>query len=285
MPGIAGFSTASVDLALYQPRTQNARKWPHGRPVIYHVHGGAQVAGDRFFGLEFPMGHFAPSDNIVVASIEYRLAPEHPAPAGAYDVYAGLVYLVDHANELDIDPARIVLYGISGGAAVTASAALLSRKIGGPKCAALVLDIPMVDDRQEDRASALQFEDGTMWPGWSDKKAWDAVLGDGDRTDPDGVKIAGRADSLADLPLTFIDIGTCESMRDQAVAFASKIWKDGGRAELHVWPGVYHGSAMFEPGVPVGEEMVRVQRGFLERVFGFLEVDESVEDKKEPTNL
>jgi acetyl esterase/lipase len=57
-------------------------------------------------------------------------------------------------------------------------------------------------------------------------------------------------------------------MRDQAVAFASKIWRDGGSAELHVWPGVYHGGAMFEPDVSVGREMFRVQRGFLQRVLG-----------------
>jgi acetyl esterase/lipase len=178
------------------------------------------------------------------------------------------VYIVDHAKELDIDPEKIVLYGTSGGAAVAASAALLSRKLGGPKCRALVLDIPMLDDRQDVTSSAKQFWEGTIWPGWMEERAWNAVLGDGDRTDPDGVKVAGRADSLAGLPLTFIDVGECECMRDQAVAFATRIWKDGGSAELHVWPGVYHGGAMFEPGVPVGEEMIRVQKAFLKRVLG-----------------
>ena len=162
-----------------------------------------------------------------------------------------------------------MLYGISGGAAaVAASAVLLSRKLRGPKCRALVLDIPMLDDRNEASSSAKQFWEGTIWPGWMDEQGWNAVLGDGDRTDSDGVRVAGRADSLADLPLTFIDVGECECMRDQAVAFAARIWKDGGGAELHVWPGVYHGGAMFEPGVAVGEEMVRVQRGFLGRVLG-----------------
>lgn len=284
VPGIEGLSTATIDLALYRPSADNARSWPNGRPLIYHVHGGGQVSGDLYFGFDHPMSLFEAADNIALASIEYRLAPEHPAPAGAYDAFAGLVYLVKHAKELGIDPEKIVLFGISGGAGVAASAALLSRKLDGPKCAALVLSIPMVDDRQEGSASAEQFEEGTIWPGWMDRKGWSAVLGDGDRTDPDGVRVPGRANSLADLPLTFIDIGSCESMRDQAVAFASKIWRDGGRAELHVWPGVYHGSAMFEKGVPVGKEMIRVQKAFLERVFELKKVDVGAEEK-ETANL
>ncbi|KAF3006441.1 hypothetical protein E8E13_002424 [Curvularia kusanoi] len=276
IPGIPGLSDATVDLAFYQPRSETGRTWPMGRPLVYHVHGGAQAAGDRYFALDCPMANVSPEGNVVFASIEYRLVPEHPAPAGAYDVYAGLVYLFTHAKELGIDPKKIVLYGVSGGAAVSASAALLSRKLAGPKCAALVLHMPMLDDRQADHASPKQFWHDTPWPGWMENKVWDLVLGDGDRSDPDGVRIAGRAESLADLPLTFIDIGECETMRDQAVAFASRIWRDGGRAELHVWPGVYHGAAMFEPEIPVSQAMIKAQKNFLERVFG---LDEG-EDRK-----
>ena len=79
------------------------------------------MGGDRYFALEYPMANLSPEDNVAFASIEYRLVPEHPAPAGAYDVYAGLVYLATHAKELGIDPEKIVLYGVSGGAAVSAS--------------------------------------------------------------------------------------------------------------------------------------------------------------------
>lgn len=168
VPGVPGMSSAKVTLALWQlPQSsqpeQPLRKWLTGRPMIYHVHGGGQIAGDRFFGPEFVMSHFTPQENVVFASPEYRLAPEHRAPAAAYDVYAGLVYLVENAKELDLDPSKIVPYGISGGAALAADAALLSRRVGGPKCCALLLDIPMLDDRES--ISRQQFEDGTTWPG------------------------------------------------------------------------------------------------------------------------
>ncbi|KAF1923126.1 alpha/beta-hydrolase [Didymella exigua CBS 183.55] len=280
IPGIPGSSNSPITLALWQlpySSSPEQKKWPNGRSVIYHIHGGGQIAGDRFLGLESVVSHFEPQENIVFASPEYRLAPEHRAPAAAYDVYAGLVYLVENAKELNINPSKIVLYGISGGAALAASAALLSRKIGGPRYCALVLDIPMLDDRGS--VSREQFDDGTVWQGWMDVKAWDAVLGDGDRNDGDGIRVAGRAEDLSGLPDVFIDIGACESMRDSAVAFASRVWKDGGRAELHVWPGVYHGGAMFEPDVPVSKEMTRTQRGFLQRVLGLGEDDRNNDGK------
>lgn len=282
IPSLSSSGSPPTTLALYQvpPTTEDQRKWPNGRPVILHIHGGGQIAGDRFFGLEFPMAHFTPSDGIVFASPEYRLAPEHPAPAGAVDVYTCLVYLAQHAEELGIDAEKIVLYGISGGAGIAASAALLGRREGGPRCKALVLDIPMLDDRQQLYASARQFREGTTWPGWMDERAWECVLGaEEGREDAEGVRVAGRVEDLSGLPVTFVDVGECEAMRDQAVAFASRIWRDGGSAELHVWPGVYHGGALFEPGVAVGQGMVKVQKGFLERVLGLGEYDVGGEEK------
>ncbi|KAJ4364789.1 hypothetical protein N0V95_000633 [Ascochyta clinopodiicola] len=281
IPGIPSLDPTPSTLALYQvrPSEPNLRSWPSGRPLIYHIHAGGQIAGTRFLGLTFPMAHFDASENVVFASHEYRLAPEHRAPAAAFDVYAGLVYLVSHAKELGIDPERIVLYGISGGAGVAASAVLLSRREQGPRVCALVLDVPMLDDRRERFVSQAQFRDGTTWPGWMDEQAWDAVLGDGDREDKDGVRVPGRAEDLGGLPLTFIDVGSCESIRDGAVEFASKIWRDGGSAELHVWPGVYHGGPMFEPDVAVSKAMARVQKGFLERVLGMSEGSGEGEEK------
>ena len=119
-PGVIGPSHHAVTMSLYQSTHKMSRKWPTGRPVVYYVHGGGQVAGDRFFGVVDAMAHFSPADDIVFVSPKYRLAPEYPAPAGAFDVYSGLVYLVSHAKELGIDPARIILYGCSGGAGVAA---------------------------------------------------------------------------------------------------------------------------------------------------------------------
>jgi acetyl esterase/lipase len=264
-PGVSGLSDHPVTISLWQSTLGTRRTWSTGRPVVYYVHGGGQIAGDRFFGVTDAMAHFSPAEDVIFVSPEYRLAPEHPAPAAAYDVYAGLVYLVSHAGELGIDPASIVLYGISGGAAIAASTGLLARQLHGHKVAALLLNIPMLDDRHDEYASATQFRAETVWPGWTDEWAWNAVLGS-DRDDPTGVRVAGRAEELSSLPPTYIDAGTCEVFRDAAVRFATRIWQAGGTAELHVWPGMYHGASIFEPDVTVGRDMMRCQQGFLHRI-------------------
>ncbi|RYN68237.1 hypothetical protein AA0117_g11237 [Alternaria alternata] len=264
---VSDLSDYDVTVSLWQSTHETRRPWPSGRPVIYYIHGGGQIAGTRFFGVTEAMAHFSPADDVVFASPEYRLAPEHPAPAAAYDVYAGLQYLVSHAKELNIDPTKIILYGNSGGAAIAASTGLLARQLNGHKVAALLLNIPMLDGRHEDYVSASQFRTETIWPGWTDEWAWNSILGS-DRNDPTGVRVAGRAEELSNLPPTFIDVGACEVFRDAAVKFATRIWQVGGTAELHVWPGVYHGATMFEPQVAVGKEMVRCQQGFLHRILG-----------------
>lgn len=94
------------------------------------------------------------------------------------------------------------------------------------------------------------------------------VLGqDRGQPDVDEVRSPGRAVDLSNLPPAFIDLGECEVFRDSAVAFASQIWISGGSAELHVFPGLYHGGALFEPHVPVSKAALAAQRDFIQRMF------------------
>ncbi|KAI0569002.1 alpha beta domain protein, partial [Pyrenophora tritici-repentis] len=144
-PGIIGLSHHPVPISLYQSIRKMSHKWPAGRLVVYYVHGGGKIAGDRFFSVAEAMAHFSPADDVIFVSPEYRLAPEHPAPVGVIDMYLGLVYLVSHAKEFGIDSARIVLYECSGGAGIAASACLAARELNGHKVAALLLNIPMLD--------------------------------------------------------------------------------------------------------------------------------------------
>lgn len=266
VPAVKSLADNSSTLAIFQ--TKNSTNT--NRAVLLYVHGGGQVVGNRFHYLEgFLSLVYTVDDNTVLAAVEYRRAPEHPAPAAAYDCYAALVYLAEHAAELGIDPARILIHGISGGAPLAAAAVLLARKLGGPQVCAQVLSIPMIDDRDH-WTSHKQFESGTLWPGKTNRQAWEMVLGaDKGKPDVDEIRSPGRATDLSNLPPTFIDVGECEVFRDSAVAFATSIWKSGGSAELHVFPGIYHGAAMFEPDVPVSKAMVAAQRNFHERAFGF----------------
>ncbi|GAB1202550.1 hypothetical protein APSETT445_001168 [Aspergillus pseudonomiae] len=267
VPAVKGLDDHSSTLSIFRSKCPTDTK----KSVLYYIHGGGQVSGTRFSGLDSVISLLPENENLVFATIEYRLAPEYRAPAGAYDCYAGLVYLADNAVELGVNPANIVVFGISGGGPLAAASCLLSRNLGYPQVRAQMLVVPMLDDRDEIGVSWRQFETGTLWPGQSNRMAWDMVLGQ-ERGGPhvDEVRCAARAIDLSKLPPAFIDVGECEVFRDGAVAYASRIWESGGTAELHVWPGVYHGAHLLED-TPVTQAMLAAQRGYIVRALELCE--------------
>ncbi|MEU6665722.1 alpha/beta hydrolase [Streptomyces sp. NPDC046727] len=209
-------------------------------PVIYHVHGGGLVAGTNRAGLAEPLA-WACELGAVVVSVEYRLAPEHPYPAPTEDVYAGLLWTAEHAREIGGDPDRIVAAGASAGGGLAAALALLLRDREGPPLIGQLLMYPMLDDRN-DTVSAHQMAGVDTWDRTANETGWTALLGDR-RGGPDVSPYAApaRATDLSGLPPAFLDVGSAETFRDEVVDFASRIWRCGGVAELHVWPGGFHG--------------------------------------------
>ncbi|RDW81315.1 uncharacterized protein DSM5745_04872 [Aspergillus mulundensis] len=259
-------SKPSVTLSIFQSRNSSTKS--HSRPVLYYVHGGGQIAVNRFLGIDLPISFFLKGNiDAVYVGVEYCLAPEHRAPAAAVDCYAGLEYLADHADELGIDVSQILVHGSSGGAAPAAAACTLALIGGYPEIRAQMLSMPMLDDRN-DTVSARQFERGVAWSGAMHREAWDYVLGRGGETTVSELMAPARATDLSGLPPAFIDVGECEVFRDEAVAYASRIWQSGGTAELHVWPGSYHGMFLVEPQVPVARAVVDAQRKYIWRLFG-----------------
>ncbi|MFF8537250.1 alpha/beta hydrolase [Streptomyces sp. SAS_267] len=216
------------------------------RPVIYHSHGGGMVLGNSRAGVEVVL-EWARELDAVVVSVEYRLAPEHPYPAGVEDVYAGLLWTARHAGELGGDPERIVVAGASAGGGLTAALTLLARDREGPRPLGQVLMYPMLDDRN-DTPSAYQMAGVGAWDRTANETAWTAVLGEA-RGGPDVPAYAApaRASDLSGLPPAFLDVGSAETFRDEVVDYASRIWRAGGEAELHVWPGGFHGFDAFAP--------------------------------------
>ncbi|WP_442945799.1 alpha/beta hydrolase [Nonomuraea sp. LPB2021202275-12-8] len=215
-------------------------------PVVYHTHGGGMIAGDHRTGLD-ELLDWALELGLVVVSVEYRLAPEYPHPAPIEDCYAGLVWTAEHAGELGVDPGRILVAGASAGGGLAAALALLARDQGGPALVGQVLMCPMLDDRN-DTASAAQMAGLGVWDRTSNDTGWGALLGDA-RGGPEVSPYAApaRATDLSGLPPAIIDVGSAETFRDEDVAYASRIWQAGGQAELHVWPGGFHGFDMLVP--------------------------------------
>ncbi|GAA2570010.1 alpha/beta hydrolase [Streptomyces roseoviolaceus] len=235
------------------------------RPVLYHVHGGGMVIGNNRVGVDVPLA-WAQALDAVVVSVEYRLAPEHPHPAPVEDVYAGLLWTADHAAELGADPERIVIAGASAGGGLCAALALLTRDRKGPQPIGQVLMCPMLDDRN-DTPSTYQMAGLGVWDRTANETGWTALLGSR-RGGPyvPAYAAPARAEDLTGLPPAFLDVGSAETFRDEVVAYASRIWQAGGVAELHVWPGGFHGFDGFAPQAALSQSARAAHVNWLRRL-------------------
>lgn len=238
-----------------------------GTAGIYLIHGGGQLLGNRFFGVDSLIDDVLRFGAVGV-TVDYRLAPEHPAPAAVEDCYAGLVWFAEHADELGVDPTRIIVTGGSAGGGLSAGVCLLARDRGGPTPAGQLLHAPMLDDRNES-VSAHQYDGIGAWDRNNNDTAWNAILGPLRGTDDvSGYVAPARAADLSGLPPAFIDVGAAEVFRDEATEYARRIWATGGRAELHVWAGAYHGFAGFSAGAEVSRAATAARRSWLRRMLG-----------------
>lgn len=235
-------------------------------PALYFIHGGGMVLGDHRTGLPTGALRWAREIGAGLVSVGYRLAPEHPHPAPVEDCYAGLVWTADHTGELGIDPERIVVAGVSAGGGLAAAVSLLARDRGGPALRAQLLICPMLDDRN-DSPSSRQLAGVDTWDRTSNETGWAALLGErAGGPDVPAYAAPARAVDLSGLPPAFLDVGSCETFRDEDVDYAVRIWRAGGEAELHVWPGGYHGFDSTVPDAAVSQAAQAARLGWLRRV-------------------
>jgi acetyl esterase/lipase len=235
------------------------------RPLVYFVHPGGMVLGTSRSGVDVPLV-WARELDMTVVSVEYRLAPEHPHPAPSEDSYAGLEWVAALADEVGMDPERLLLAGISAGGGMAAALALMARDRGGPSLAGQMLLCPMLDDRN-DSPSTWQMEGLGLWDRNANATGWAALLGEA-HGGPDVSPYAApaRADDLAGLPPAFLDVASAETFRDEVVDYASRLWRAGGRAELHVWPGGCHDFDSLAPEATMSHDARAARMSWLRRV-------------------
>ena len=221
-----------LNLLLWKPKGSTSQ------PCIYHVHGGGLVFGRASDDMP-RMAKLGSTFNMATASIEYRLAPEHPYPAALEDVVTGFEWLTRNASQIGISARDILLSGSSAGGGLAAAATLFMRDHGGPLPLGLLLMCPMLDDRNNSH-SGYQMEGAGSWDRIANETGWSAYLGK-NRSEVPIYASPSRAQDLSDLPPIFLDVGSAETFRDEVVAFAAHVWSCGGQAELHVWPGGTHG--------------------------------------------
>lgn len=255
-PGLDG--GPEVRVKVYTPSGQTA---PIG--AMLWMHGGGMVLlsadGDDFLCAMRALDH-----GCVVVSVDYRLAPETPAPGPVDDCFAALTWLASSADELGVDPARIMVGGASAGAGLAAGTTLRARDTGGPSLLAQLLIFPMLDHRNE-TPSSHAIHDQRVWNRAANLDAWAAYLGDGEPTIYSSPAIA---DDLSGLPPAYISVGTFDMFMDEDIAYATALNRAGVACELHVYPGAFHASVGFMPDHPTSVRWAADEAGFIDRSFG-----------------
>lgn len=215
-------------------------------PGVLWIHGGGYVLG----GVEeddLVCQHVAEEVGCVVVSVEYRLAPEYPFPAPMEDCYAALKWMAGNALELGIDPARIAITGPSAGGGLTAGLALLARDRGEVSVAFQAPIYPMIDDRNA-TPSSQENESSRIWSRKYNENGWRAYVGEnagGEDASP--YAAASRATDLSGLPPAYIAVGTLDVFLYEDIEYARSLIEAGVPTELHVYPGIFHGSDIFVP--------------------------------------
>jgi acetyl esterase/lipase len=235
---------SGVGIRLHRPPDQDGPA-----PSMLWIHGGGYVMGharqdDRL------CRRFSEKLGITVASVEYRLAPEHPFPAGLEDCYAALMWL---AALPAVDPQRVAIGGASGGGGLAAALALLARDRGEIKPALQLLAYPMLDDRAVAQSGVAR--NYRMWTESSNRFGWASYLGG---ADPEVAVPARRAD-LSGLPPAWIGIGTLDLFYPEDVAYAERLKAAGVPCKLEVVPGAFHGFDAIAPGRPVSRAFFESQ--------------------------
>jgi acetyl esterase/lipase len=228
-----------VPVRIYRPLVQ-----PRAAPALLYIHGGGFVVGS----IETEHGNaiaLASTLGIVVVAVGYRLAPEHPYPAGLHDCEAAFLWCVANAGELGIDAARLGVFGQSAGGGLTAALCLLRRDRSGPQPCFQFLGIPELDDRLQ-TPSMRAFADTPLWNLPAARYSWRYYLGElvpGSAAVP-AYAAPARESDLAGLPPACVTVMEFDPLRDEGLHYAQRLLQAGVSVELHAYPGTFHGSSL-----------------------------------------
>ncbi len=241
---------------------------PHGdverdRPCIVFYHGGGFVLCD----IESHDGFcraLARGGQAVVVSVGYRLAPEHPAPTAALDCFAAFRWVIEHSNDLGIDPRRTAVAGDSAGGNLAAVTAIMCREQRGSAPAAQLLLYPAIDP-SFDTDSYRRYATGYVNTRAAMQWYWSQYLGGEQLPEPAYLVAPARADSHAGLPPAVIVTAGLDPLHTEGCAYARRLSEAGVAVVHRDFPGLYHGF-MTNPSFPAGASALRLVCRDLERL-------------------
>ena len=234
-------------------------------PALVYFHGGGWVTGDvdTHEGICRTLANAA---RCVVASVDYRCAPEFPYPAAAEDAYAATRWVAEQAAALGIDARRLAVCGDSAGGNLAAAVALMARDRGGPSLSFQVLVYP-VTDCDFDRPSYRENAEGYLLTADSMRFYWDQYAPDvAARTQPYAAPM--RAASLAGLPPALVITAEYDPLRDEGEAYASRLAAAGVPVTQSRYPGMIHAFFRFTNSIDAARAAVTEAVAALQKAWG-----------------
>lgn len=237
------------------------------KPAILHTHGGGFVTGSAKSGLAELQG-IASSLDCVIATVDYRLAPETTFAGSMEDNYAGLSWLYHNGEEVGVDPKRIAVMGESAGGGHAALLALTARDRGEIPIIFQALIYPMLDDRTGTSLHPKSPIGSLIWTGDKNRFGWRSFLGHepGTRDIPSRA-VPARYDRLSGLPSAFIGVGSIDLFVDEDVEFARRLIDAGVPTELMVVPGAFHGFDGIAAQTSLAKDFTSAKLAALRRAF------------------
>lgn len=222
-----------------------------------HIHGGGYILGTPE-ATDARNIRTCAGLGLVVLSVDYRLAPEHPVPAALEDCYLGLAWLHDNAGELKIERDRIAVGGESAGGGLAAAVAIKARDEGRYALCHQHLTYPMLDDRTGSEQSPGDPLTGEyIWTRAYNRYGWRSYLGG---AEPCAPHVPARVEDVSGLPHTWLFTGALDLFRDENIHYAQRLLEAGVSTDLVVYAGACHGFGFLE-----GTRMVqRFDRDHLE---------------------
>lgn len=221
---------ADVSVRVFRPATTR-----HPTPALLWIHGGGMVLGTAALD-DVSCRGFADELGIVVVSVDYRLAPEHPFPAPLDDCHTALRWL---AAQPDVDADRIAIGGASAGAGLAAGLALLAKEGGEIHPVLQLLSYPMLDDRTTTRTD-VDPRRLRMWNQNSNLFGWRSYLGPAFGRVVPPLAAPARYDDLSGVAPAWIGVGTNDLFHDEDETYARRLQQAGVACTFHEVPGAYH---------------------------------------------
>ena len=206
-------------------------------PLLVWFHGGGWVLGD-LEDADAICRALCLGARCVVVSVDYRLAPEHPFPAGLEDCRAALSWAVEHAADLAVDPTRVAVGGDSAGGNLAAAVALLARDEGGPELCFQLLVYP-VTDFDDATPSMVDNAEGYLLTADAMRWFYDHYIEPHERDDHRAAPL--RAGDLAGLPPALVLTAEFDPLRDEGEAYGRRLAEAGVPTTVSRYDGLIHG--------------------------------------------